>query len=187
MIARVNPMPVPDSPRERVIELIARYFAAVDDKRLDLAVVEAIFAPHGKIVRPHGAELVGLEAITEGQSQSFARFRATQHVISDHIVDFGADREQSSAEELGVGPHTSRAAEPSSPARARVRANVVATHLWAAGQGDPLALENHFTAGGVLTVELLRLDGDWRISSLSNRVVWRSGSGFAQMLATGQR
>jgi SnoaL-like domain len=154
------------SPREQVIELVSRYFAAVDDKRLDLGVAEATFAADGKIVRPNGAELVGFPAIVEGQSESFARFGVTQHVITDHVVDFEVDGDIE---------------------RARVRANVVATHLWAPGQGDPVALESHFTAGGVLGVEALRLNGAWRIASLSNRVVWRTGSGFAQMLRTGQR
>lgn len=157
----------PASPREQVIELIGRYFAAVDDKRLDLGVVEATFAADGKIVRPNGAALVGFQAIADGQSESFARFRATQHLLTDHVVDF--EGEVDGEDE-----------------RARVRANVVATHLWAAGHGDAHALDNHFTAGGVLSAEVVRLGGTWRIASLSNRVVWRTGSGFAQMLLTGQ-
>ena len=79
------------------------------------------------MVRPNGAETVGPAAICEGQNESFARFRATQHVMTNHVVDL-------------AGEH------------ARVRANVIATHLWAPGQGDPVALESHFTAGGVITV-----------------------------------
>jgi hypothetical protein len=47
---------------------------------------------------------------------------------------------------------------------------------------DPIALESHFTAGGVITVEVR----GWRITRLENRVVWRTGSGFVQMLATGR-
>lgn len=150
-----------DCPRAEAIELISRYFAAIDDKHLELASVAATFAEQGKIVRPNGVELVGAAAIFEGQSQSFARFRATQHVITDHVVELEADR-------------------------ARVRANVVAVHLWQAGHGDASALESHFTAGGVLRVELVRVAGAWRIQALSNRIVWRTGSGFGQMLGTGQ-
>jgi hypothetical protein len=150
-----------DSLRADAIELISRYFAAIDDKRLELSIVEATFASDGRMVRPNGAELVGAKAITEAQSESFTRFRATQHVITDHIVDLEADR-------------------------ASIRANVVATHLWGAGHGDPCALESHFTAGGVLRVELVRSQASWRIHSLSNQVVWRTGSGFSQMLATGR-
>src|SRR4029453_7590383 len=82
---KVNASDDHESGRTEVIELISRYFAAVDDKRLQRAIVEATFAPDGKIVRPNGAELVGPKAITEGQSESFARFRATHHVVTDHV------------------------------------------------------------------------------------------------------
>ena len=150
-----------DSPKAQIVELINRYFAAVDDKCLDLALAERTFAPEGKIVRPNGAELVGPAAICAGQNESFARFRAIQHVMTNHLVELTAEQ-------------------------ARVRANVIATHLWAPGQGDPTALESHFTAGGVMTAEVVRLAPGWRISRLENRVVWRTGSGFVQMLATGQ-
>lgn len=147
--------------KAQIVELMNRYFAAVDDKCLDLAVAESTFAPDAKVVRPNGAELVGPAAICEGQNESFARFRATQHVLTNHVVDL-------------AGEH------------ARVRANVIAVHLWAVGQGDPNALESHFTAGGVLSVEATRLEPGWRITRLQNRVVWRTGSGFVQMLATGR-
>lgn len=46
------------------------------------------------------------------------------------------------------------------------------------GQGDQLALESFFTAGGVLTVDVVRLEQGWRIERLSNQVVWRPGSGW---------
>lgn len=149
------------SPHAQIVELINRYFAAIDDKRLDLVLAESTFAPAAKMVRPNGAETVGPAAICEAQNESFARFRATQHVMTNHVVDL-------------AGEH------------ARVRANVIATHLWAPGQGDPVALESHFTAGGVITVEVVRFERGWRITRLENRVVWRTGSGFVQMLATGR-
>jgi hypothetical protein len=149
------------SPKAQIVELINRYFAAVDDRCLDVALAETTFAPDGKIVRPNGAELVGPAVICEAQNESFARFRATQHVMTNYVVDL-------------VGEH------------AHVRANVIATHLWAPGQGDPNALESHFTAGGVITADVVRLERGWRITALENRVVWRTGSGFVQMLETGR-
>jgi uncharacterized protein (TIGR02246 family) len=92
--------------------LLSRYFAAINDKRLDARVVAATFASDGRILRPNGTALVGREAILEGQSASFARFRATHHVTSDHLVDID-----------GV--------------RASLRAHVTAMHLWAAEESDP--------------------------------------------------
>jgi hypothetical protein len=59
-------------------------------------------------------------------------------------------------------------------------------HLWATGQGDPNSLQGYFVAGGVLAVDVVRLADGWRISRLENRNVWRTGSGFAQMAATGR-
>lgn len=150
-----------ESLKAQIVELINRYFAAVDDRSLDLSLAEATFAPDGKIVRPNGAELVGPAVICEGQNESFARFRATHHVMTNYVVDLVGER-------------------------ARVRANVIATHLWAPGQGDPNALESHFTAGGVITADVVRLERGWRIATLENRVVWRTGSGFVQMLGTGR-
>ncbi len=149
--------------RVALIELMGRYFAAVDDKRLDVATVEASFAEDGRLVRPNGSALVGVQEILAGQSESFARFRATQHLISDHVVDVvGADV-------------------------AAVRANLIAMHVWADGQGDPNSLERYFVAGGVLRAQARRSGVGWRLTELQVRNVWRSGSGFGAMLKTGAR
>jgi hypothetical protein len=147
--------------RAALIDLLGRYFAAVDDKRLDLGIVEASFAEEARLVRPNGSALVGLREILAGQSESFARFRATQHVISDHVVDVvGADV-------------------------AAVRANLIAMHVWADGQGDPNALERYFVAGGVVRAQARRTGVGWRLTELQMRNVWRSGAGFGAMLKTG--
>src|SRR5215213_627434 len=67
---------------------------------------------------------------------------------------------------------------------ATVRANLVAIHLWADGFGDPSSLDKHFSAGGVITAAARRKKDGWRLLSLENRVVWRTGSGFGAMLKT---
>ncbi|WP_182897337.1 nuclear transport factor 2 family protein [Microbispora sp. H10830] len=64
-----------------------------------------MFTASGRLTRPNGASLVGSEAIAAGQSESFARFRATHHVSSDHVIDLDGDS-------------------------ARLRANLIAMHLW---------------------------------------------------------
>jgi SnoaL-like domain len=151
-----------DTARTQIVELMGRYFAAIDDKRLDLSIAESSFAPDGRIVRPNGTSLTGPHEISRGQNESFARFRATHHVITDHVIDFEPDR-------------------------AHVRANVVAMHLWAPGHGDPNSLNSYFVAGGVLSVDVVRLGDAWRITRLSNRAVWRAGSGYGQMAATGRQ
>ena len=142
-----------------LLELISRYFAAVDDKRLSASVVESTFLADGRIVRPNGAALVGHDEILERQQESFARFRATHHVITDHIVDVD-------------------------DATARVRANVTAMHLWKAEECDANALESYFLAGSVLEAVAARTPDAWRIRELSVRNVWRTGSGWSSMLRT---
>ena len=66
--------------RTQIADLLTRYFAAVDDKRLDLDIVEATFTSDAKIIRPDGSEIVGKESILDGHKKSFARFKATHHV-----------------------------------------------------------------------------------------------------------
>ena len=90
--------------RAEITGLVSRYFCAVDDKRLDRSTMEAVFTASGRLTRPNGASLTGPEAIAASQSESFARFRATHHVSSDHIIDLDGDS-------------------------ARIRANLVAMHL----------------------------------------------------------
>ncbi|MEW9528354.1 nuclear transport factor 2 family protein [Microbispora sp. NPDC049125] len=148
--------------RAEISSLVSRYFSAIDDKRLDRAAVEAVFAAGGRVTRPDGSSLVGPEAIAAGQSESFARFRATHHVSSDHVVDLDGDG-------------------------ARLRANLVAMHLWADQERDPNTLETHFLAGGVLHGLVVRTDRGWRLSELSMRNTWRTGSGYAAMLSTTMR
>jgi len=98
--------------RVTITDLISRYFGAVDDKCLDTAIVEATFTADGRLVRPNGSAMVGRQEILAGQTESFARFRATHHVSTDHLVRVDGDR-------------------------ARIRANLTAMHLWADERAIP--------------------------------------------------
>jgi hypothetical protein len=119
--------------RAEITSLLSRYFSAIDDKHLDRATLEAMFTTNG-------ASLIGPEAITAGQNESFARLRA----------------------------------------------NLSAMHLWAEQERDPNTLQTHFLAGGVLHVLAVRTGQGWRFSELSMRNTWRTGTGYAAMLATGK-
>lgn len=131
--------------------LVSRYFAAVDDKRLDAAVVAATFAPDGVIRRPDGFELVGHDVILEEQNASFARFRATHHMFTNCVVDEEGDT-------------------------ARIRTNMQAVHIWDPERNDPLELNTHFVGGGVLTAVGVRTPEGWRLREMGMRLVWRTGS-----------
>lgn len=142
--------------RAEIISLTSRYYAVIDDKRLDLTAMESVFTPRGRLTRPDGSSLVGPGAIADSQSVSFARFRSTHHVSSDHVIDLEGDS-------------------------ARLRANLIAMHLWADEERDPNRLQGHFVAGGVIQAIVERTGQGWRFSDLSLRNTWRTGSGSPSM------
>jgi hypothetical protein len=148
--------------KAEIVELVNRYFAALDEKNFDAEVLAQIFADDGSIVRPNGAETRGPEAIGESHRHSFSRFRATQHMASGLIVTLTGET------------------------KAEFRGNVVAMHLWAAGLGDPNVPpnDNYFLAGGVLSGKAAMTTQGWRLTELANDVVWRRGTGFQQVLQT---
>jgi hypothetical protein len=65
---------------------------------------------------------------------------------------------------------------------ATVCANLVAMHMWAGSKTNANNVD-FFVAGGVIDVTLIQMDSRWKISQLSNAVIWRTG-GFRNMLQT---
>jgi uncharacterized protein (TIGR02246 family) len=137
--------------RAAISSLLCGYYAAVDDKVLDAAVVANTFTEDGRLVSPAGVTLAGRDAITEAQTTAFTRFKATHHVTSDHVIVIDGDR-------------------------ARLRANVTAMHVWADDQADSLSLQSHFVAGGVFDGLALRTPQGWRFTELALRISWRTGA-----------
>jgi hypothetical protein len=130
--------------------LLSAYFAAIDDKCLDAAIVTATFLPDGRVIRPDGVALTGPEEIIAEQNESFARFRATHHMLTDHVITRSG--------------HT-----------AHVRANMQAMHLWN-DAGNSAELQTHFVAGGVLRASAEWTADGWRLSELTMRPTWRTGA-----------
>ena len=140
--------------------LLSAYFAAIDDKRLDADIVRATFLPEGRMIRPDGVELTGPDEILTEQNTSFSRFRATHHMLTDHVITRSGDS-------------------------AHVRANMQAMHLWN-DAGSSAELQTHFVAGGVLHANAkLTVDG-WRLSDLTMRPTWRTGA-TTRMFLPGHR
>ncbi len=104
--------------------------------------------------------MVGPHDILAGQTQSFARFRATHHVTSDYVIEVNGDT-------------------------AQVRANLTAMHLWDHGEGDPCWIESYFFVGDVIRAGARRTPSGWRLTGLEVRTVWRTGADFGSMLQTG--
>ena len=139
--------------KTQITDLLIRYFAAVDDKCLDMEIVKATFTSD--------AEIVGQENILDGHTKSFARFKATHHVITNFIVDINNDM-------------------------ATLRSNIIANHLWADNENDPSLNNKHFLADGVFSAKAIKVDNHWRISELKNRVIWRTGDGMKEILNFGR-
>ena len=141
--------------------LVLTYFAAIDDKQLSLDLFRSLFSETGTIMRLRGPVKKGPAAIYESQNESFKRFRATQHIVTNMLF---------TKTDLGW----------------KLRANLQAMHLWTPEMQDSTALESYFLAHSVLEVKFIKEDSDWKISELGIRIVWRSGSGMMSMLRTGQ-
>ena len=147
--------------KTEITDLLIRYFAAVDDKYLDLEIAGATFTSDAKIIRPDGTAIVGKENIFDGHLKSFARFKATHHVMTNFIVDINNDR-------------------------ATLRCNIIANHMWADNKDDPSLNNKNFLADGVFSAKAIKVDNQWRIIELKNRVVWREGEGMKEILNFGR-
>jgi hypothetical protein len=142
--------------KKAISDLLTGYFRAIDDKCFDLAAIEATFTGDARIVRPNGSETAGHDNILEANKKSFARFKATQHVLTDFIIDLDG-------------------------AAASLRANLTGMHLWADNETNPSLNGKHFHAGIVLTAKAVKVNDEWRLGELAYRSVWRIGEGMAEM------
>lgn len=138
--------------RSEIIALLSKYYAAIDDKRLDQAAVASVFAPEGKLVNPAGVEFVGWKHILDRETTNFAQFRSTHHVTCDHVIESEGDA-------------------------ARMRVNMIAMHMWTTEGSDPYSLQNHFISGGVFHAVAVRTEVGWRLRELSLNITWRDGAG----------
>ena len=144
--------------KSEIADVLNSYFRALDEKHFDPQHFAAILTADAKMTRPNGMSLTGPEEISASHAQSFSRFESSQHLLTapDISIDGGT---------------------------ATVRANLVAMHMWEGSKTNANNADNFFVAGGVIDVTLIQIDGRWKISELSNTVIWRAG-GFRNMLQT---
>jgi uncharacterized protein (TIGR02246 family) len=146
--------------KSEITSIVNSYFRALDEKNFDAQHFASIFTPQAKVTRPNGASLIGPEEISASHEKSFTRFEGSQHFVAGHDISLDGST-------------------------ANVRANLIAMHMWQGSKTDANKLDNVFIAGGVIHATLMQSDGQWRISQLSNAVLWRAG-GFRDMMQTGQ-
>ena len=144
----------------KIMEVINRYFAALDKRTFDPETFRNIFADSATVVRPNGTSLTGPDEIRSSHTKSMERFRATQHLTSGFIID--------STDE----------------SKADFRVNLIALHFWEEGFGDSTIAKEHnyFLAGGVVSGTATETGNGWRIVKIRNDVIWRKGVGFQEML-----
>ena len=145
--------------KSEITSIVNSYFRALDEKNYDARHFASIFTPQAQVTRPNGASLIGPEAISASHEKSFTRFEGSQHVVAGHDISLDGST-------------------------ANVRANLIAMHMWQGSNTDANTLDNFFIAGGVIHATLTQSDGRWRISQMSNAVLWRAG-GFRDMMQTG--
>jgi len=88
------------------VGVLNRYFRLLDEKSFEIEQFAEVFADDGAVLRPNGTSMVGPIAIVESHRKSFARFAATQHLLTGHDVETDGDS-------------------------VMIRANLMAMHLWA--------------------------------------------------------
>ena len=146
--------------RTEITDVVNSYFRALDEKHFDAQHYSAIFTAEAKVTRPNGSSMIGSGEISASHARSFERFEASQHLVAGHDISVSGDT-------------------------ATARANLVAMHMWQGSNTNANNLSNFFIAGGVIHVTLVRANGQWKISQMSNNVTWRAG-GFKDMLQTGR-
>jgi len=146
--------------RSEITSVLNTYFRALDEQNFEMQHFAVIFTKDAELIRPNGLAITGPQEISASHRESFARFEGSQHLAAGH--------------DIAIHGNT-----------ATVRANLVAVHMWKGSNTDANTKDNFFVAGGVVEATLVRVDDQWKISKMSNTVIWRAG-GFKDMLQTGR-
>jgi hypothetical protein len=127
--------------------LLDRYLIGLDEEKLDDAWARTLFSDDARVEFPM-ARHEGIEGLADWHRQALESFAGTQHLNSPAVVDLSGDE------------------------RALLRANLVSTHVHHPDTpGDPL-----FVAGTLVHGEARRTERGWRLTELSFRLVWSTGS-----------
>jgi uncharacterized protein (TIGR02246 family) len=145
--------------KSAITSVVNAYFRALDQQNFDAQYFATIFTKDAEVIRPNGLAITGPEEISASHRHSFARFEGSQHFAAGHDISINGNT-------------------------ATVRANLIAMHMWQGSHTDANKQDNFFVAGGVIEATLVQADDRWKISRISNAVIWRAG-GFKDMAQTG--
>jgi len=139
--------------RMDVQDLVDRYLAGLDEARFDDAWARSIFTEDGRFEVPMGGHrgAAGMAGFTAAMMR---KWRRTHHLAAGHLVELDGDR-------------------------ARVRGNLIATHLHPGRQaspGEPAGPDELFQVGDRFEGEAVRTDAGWRFERLAFELVWSRGT-----------
>ncbi|ARZ71577.1 nuclear transport factor 2 family protein [Streptomyces sp. HU2014] len=146
------------SDRADITGLIDGYLMSLDTvpatgARFDDAWARRLFTEDVRITTPVG-DHVGIAGLGESQQETMVKFRRTQHIGANYMIDLDGDR-------------------------AAVRWNALMTHVHLdetqRARGE--AAGGHFDVGGTFTGEVVRTDDGWRFRRLEVRMAWSTGEG----------
>ena len=136
--------------RLEIGELLDRYAATLDESqdpaRFDEEWARSVFTDDVRLSFPVGSR-EGIAGAVALHRHGMGRFVRTQHVVSNLVLDFAGDG-----------------------ARAGLRANLLAAHVYVNGEGESLFVVGDWYEGGAR-----RTGGGWRIDRLELHVVWNMG------------
>lgn len=131
--------------------LFARYLISLDDEKLDDEWAAGVFTDDAVVEFPMSRH-EGLEGLAAYHRSSLAAFEAHQHLGAPAAVTVDGDT-------------------------ARLRANIIATHVLRADEaGQDGGGTRLFSAGTLACGESCRSAQGWRLSRVSLRVLWTSGT-----------
>jgi SnoaL-like domain len=136
-----------DAAAAEISVLLDRYLMGLDDEKLDDAWADALFSADARVEFPMSRH-EGIDGLAAWHRQALGAFARTQHLNSPAVVDLVDGQ------------------------RAVLRANLVSTHVHHPDTpGDPL-----FVSGTLARGEARRTERGWRLTELSFRAVWSTGT-----------
>ncbi|HWE90915.1 MAG TPA: nuclear transport factor 2 family protein [Pseudonocardiaceae bacterium] len=133
--------------KSEISGLLDRYLLGLDDDKLDDEWSRSLFTDDARVEFPM-SQHAGLVGLADYHVNALSMFAGTQHLNSPAVVEL-----------IGA-------------AAATFRANLVSTHVHHPGA----AAEPLFATGTLVTGRARRTPAGWRLSLLSFRVVWMTGS-----------
>lgn len=130
--------------------LLDRYLISLDDDVLDDAWAAALFTPDARVEFPMSRH-DGIAGLAAYHRDALAAFDRTQHLNSPAVVVLGEDR-------------------------ARLRANLISTHVHKPSGAAPAQPTAPFATGTFVNGEAVPTPDGWRLRLLSFRLVWMTGS-----------